>query len=122
MLKQPTILLLMLSRKILISVLLCGVVILSFASIGGGKKNKNTSLTAGFTPVRTNNGFTLKVGPTYRGSLILKQERGFNAVSFNTIITYDRGNITYILPYRYRVPASYRSNLQLLNLKINIRK
>ena len=107
-------------------VLVC-VAFFTFASMGGGgNKSKNKPVKgAEFTPIRTTNGFTLKAGPLYRGSMSFTQQRT-NAVNyFNTVITYQKGNTTYILPYRYKVQVNTfnsQSNLQLLNLKLNIHK
>jgi hypothetical protein len=114
----------MLTRKMAISAALIGITVVAFASMGGGK-SKSKKVTAGFTPIRTSQGFTLKAGPTYRGSMILNQERTDHYIAFNSLVTYQNGNTTYILPNRYRVnlcSAGTRSNLQLLNFKINLHK
>ncbi len=108
--------------------MLLGLTIFTFASIGGDKnKAKNTSLHSNFTPVRTIRGFTLKEGLTYRGSMILKQEKSINSILYSSLITYQKGNSIYILPNKYKVPlragaASAKSNLQLLQLKIKLCK
>jgi|SRR5882724_4990474 len=107
-------------------VLVC-VAFLAFASMGGGGNKSKAKQVKGaeFTPIRTTNGFTLKAGPLYRGSMSFTQQKT-NAVSyFNTVITYQKGNTTYILPYRYKVQVNTfnsNSNLQLLNLKLNLHK
>ena|ERR1700712_5778690 len=114
-------------RKTAFSAILLGLTFFAFASIGGDKnKSKNNSLQSGFTPVRTSQGFTLKEGLNYRGSMILKQDRDFNYVSYNSLVTYQKGNATYILPNKYKVPLKAddlnRSSLQLLQLKIKLCK
>lgn len=116
-----------LTRKLLVSTLLIAVVGLAFASKGGGgdKKNSNTPLKTNFTPVRTTNGFTLKTGPTFSGSYVLGTEKASNYVSFNTLVTFEKGNSIYIMPYRYKVNTSIflrnsGNNLQLLDLHINM--
>ena len=117
-------------RRTLVSTLLIAVVGLTFASKGGGgDKNKAASipLKTNFTPIRTTNGFTLKAGPTYTGSYLLGTEKTANYVSFNTLITYQKGNSTYILPYQYKMNTAVYlhnsgSNLRLLDLRVNLHK
>src|SRR2546423_4176740 len=89
-------------RKIAISLLLIGVTVFGFASIGGGRKSKVGSLKAEFTPIRVSSGFTLRSKPNYRGSLILKEEKFSNYIAYNSLITYQKGNSTYILPNKYK--------------------
>ena len=117
-------------RRTLVSTLLIAVVGLSFASKGGGgdkKKDNSIPLKTRFTPIRTTNGFTLKAGPTYTGSYLLSSEKTANYVSFNTWITYEKGNSGFILPYRYKMNSSIYlnnsgSNLRLLDLRVNLHK
>lgn len=118
-------------RKVLISALMTAVVGLSFASKGGGgekKKDNSVTLKTNFTPIRTTNGFTLKTGPAYTGSFQLGEEKTSNYISFHTLVTYQKGNSTYILPYTYRLNTASvylnnsGSNLQLLDLRIKMHK
>lgn len=98
---------------------------IAFASIGGGNKSKKSSSVKGdFTPIRTTNGFTLKKGPAYYGSMTFGQEIKSNVISFNSVITYQKGNSTYILPYKYRVQNFNQphTNLQMFNLRVKIHK
>ncbi len=104
--------------------MLIGFTIFAFASIGGGKsKSKIKSVKAYFTPVRTNSGFAIRSGSTYKGSMVLKTERTANYISYNTLNTYKKGNSTFILPNKYRLqlaPNTSKSNMQFLNLKIKL--
>jgi hypothetical protein len=116
-----------LARKSAICFALTALAILTFASKGGGggDKDKRVPLTKQFTPIRTASGFTLKAGPVYRGSQLFTQEKKKDAVTFNSVITYSRGNTTYILPYKYRVnypSAKQKNNLNVVDLKINLGK
>ena len=114
----------MFTRKVAICAALIGVTAFAFASIGGGNKSKNKRISSGYTPIRTSHGFTLKSGPTYRGTLIMNEERSKNYIAFNSLVTYKSGNTTYILPNRYKLSTGCqhqaKSNLQLLNLKVKL--
>lgn len=109
-----------------LSVLL-SITFFAFASIGDGKvkSKKATPAKSSFTPLKPNNGFTLKSGFNYRGSMLFTsiKTKKVNA-PYNSLITYQKGNSTFILPYRYKLPANSRTNikssLQLINLKLTI--
>ena len=127
MLDLSTIELRKLIRKLLISASLIAIVSLAVASKGGGDKGKaNTSLRTNFVPIRTTAGFTLKAGPTFMGSSIISTEKTPEYVSFQTLITYQRGNSTFIMPRTLKVNSSVfmhnnsGSNLSLLDLRINM--
>lgn len=112
-------------KKSFIFVGMIGVVVLALASSGGGGKKKNTaSLKSEFIPVRTLSGFTLKAGPHYTGSYIFSTQKNKNFVLYNSVITYEKGNVIYILPYQYKVNTSnkQKTNLSLLDLKFKLRK
>ncbi|HXB94523.1 MAG TPA: hypothetical protein VNU70_05170 [Puia sp.] len=117
-----------LTRKLIVSALLITVVSLTFASKGGGgekEKKASNNLKTNFTPVRTTAGFTLKAGPTFSGNYFLNAEKKADYVSFNTLVTYQKGNSTYIMPYHYKINTSMYlnnsgNNLRLLDLRINM--
>jgi hypothetical protein len=114
-------------KKTIISCAMIGAVALALASSGGGDKKRTETLRKpDFTPIRTTNGFTLKAGPVYTGSHVFSV-RNNNFVTTNTVVTYQQGNKVFILPYKSRVnvaPASatFHNNLNLLDLKIRLRK
>ena len=108
-------------KKSVICFAMIGVVVLAVASSGGGNKKK-TSLKSGFTPIKTTQGLTLKAGPQYMGSKTFSIQRN-NSTLYNTLVTYQRGNAIYILPYKKGVSkTSYKSNLNVLDLKIRLHK
>jgi hypothetical protein len=119
-----------LMRKLLISALLIAVVGLADASKGGGgeKKKDNPSFKADFTPIRTTGSFTLKAGPSLTANYNLGIEKTSNYVSFNTLITYQKGNSIYVMPYHYKINTSMyldnsnNNNLRLLDLRVNLGK
>lgn len=113
-------------RKLLIAALFIGVAGVAAASMGGEKKGKKASKpTEDFVPIRTSAGFTLKAGPSYKGSLGLTSNKTGNQLSINTLVTYQKGNTTYIMPYNSRITIGKTSscnNTQLLNLKVRMHK
>lgn len=118
-----------LARKSAICFVLTAMAFLAFASKGGGggDKGKSNPITSQFTPIRTSGGFTLKTGPIYRGSQLFNQEKKKDVISFNSIVTYQRGNTTFILPYKSKVTLPtgkncMKSNLNVVDFKINLRK
>jgi hypothetical protein len=113
-------------KKSIISCTMIGVVALALASSGGGNgKKSETPRNSAFTPIRTTNGFTLKAGPNYTGSRLFSVERSKGYVTYNSVVTYQKGNAVFILPHQTRVSTSantFRSNLKLLDLKFRLRK
>ena len=114
-------------KKTIISCTMIGAVALALASSGGGNGKKSEApRNSTFTPIRTTNGFTLKAGPNYTGSRIFSAERNNSYITYNTVVTYQKGNSVIILPHQARVTtnsaAAFRSNLKLLDLKIRLRK
>lgn len=98
-----------------------GLVALAWASSGGGRKKTTSTLKSGFTPIRTSNGFTLKAGPQYMGSRVFNNQR--NPLMYNTLVTYQKGNAIYILPYRYKGNgAASKNNLNVIDLKVRLHK
>jgi hypothetical protein len=103
---------------------------LAFASKGGdkNKKRNTTNLKTDFVPIRISAAFALKNGFTYTGSHIFSVQKENSTFSLNSIVTYQRGNTTFIVPYKYKVNTSAfnispaKSNLQMLDLKISMHK
>jgi len=104
-------------------------VILTFASKGGGgDKKKNNGFRNTFTPIHSSNSFTLKTSSAYNtGSYVFNSGKTNNRLSVNTMVTYEKGNTIYILPYKYKVNISSldnssKTNLQFLGVKIKMAK
>jgi hypothetical protein len=116
----------MLKKSLVVGIALIGTVILAWASSGGGnnKKKSLASSKQGFTPLKSTYGLTLKAGPNYTGSYVYSSQRD-NVLSYNTLVTYQKGNTIFILPYKYKLNtsrSSVKNNLNVLDLKINIKK
>lgn len=85
------------------AVLIC-LSVVSFATLGdGGKKSHNTSLLS-FRPYHYDfKNFTLKSGYNYRGNFIVSEKHDEKFIMLNTVITYQNGNNSYILPLKKKV-------------------
>ena len=111
-------------KKTIISCAMIGAFALALASSGGGDKKKAEALRKpDFTPIRTTNGFTLKAGPMYRGSQLLNMQKQKDVVLLKSVVTYQKGNTTFILPYQYKMAKpAMKSNLNAVDVKINLHK
>lgn len=115
-------------RLSVVSILLLAVTVLAFASKGGGDKKKHSAFENAFTPINSASSFTLKKTPVYSGTLMNFQPQADNRISLNAMITYQRGNTTFILPYQYKVTIgpvnnnNGKTNLQFLGVKIQMPK
>jgi hypothetical protein len=115
-------------RLTAISLLLFAVTALAFASKGGGEKKKHHDFDNSFTPINAASSFSLKTSPLYSGSVVSFHPQAGNRMSINAMITYQRGNTTFILPYQYKVnigPStnySQHTNLQFLGVRIQMPK
>jgi len=117
-------------KKSLISATLLGVVVIALASSGGGEKRSGSS-NIGLIRVQAAGGLSLKAKPNYSGSQVLSTLTLRNSTVYRSVVTYQSGNTTFIVPSRYRVnnPSSKlsfnsgsRSNLKMLDLKLKLCK
>ena len=111
-------------KKIVIGFTMLSVVVLASASSGGGKNKNRDIVNSGFRPLSNTSGFSLKAGIQYTGSHILSSMKDRNFVMYNTVVTYQNGNTVYILPYKYKLTSKpcFKSNLTVLDLKVNLHK
>jgi hypothetical protein len=116
-------------RLTAISLLLFAVTALAFASKGGGEKKKHHELDNSFTPINAASSFSLKKSQFYSGSIVSFRPQADNRMSISAMITYQRGNTTFILPYQYKVNTSpitnynmHANNLQFLGVRIQMPK
>ena len=115
-------------KKSLVCAAMLGLVIIALASSGGGKK-KSSGSTLGIIPIRANGTFTLKSKPTYSGSFIYTTASLKNSTMYRSVITYQKGNTTFIVPNQYRLnnqrkltfnSNQLRSNLNVVDLKFKL--
>jgi hypothetical protein len=93
-------------KRKLATVILITVSVASFATLGDGGKKSFTSSTANLLsskPTYSYKSFSLKSGYNYRGNNILSNPNSNKFIMLNTVVTYQKGNATYILPLKKKV-------------------
>ena len=91
-------------RKLVVILLLAIFAATAFATLGDGKSGKikpKNSLLSDKNISATGN-FSLKSGYTFRGSQVINTQNE-RYINLNTIVTYQKGNTTYILPLKKKV-------------------
>ena len=93
------------AKKILLLGILTGTMLVSFADRGIGKKSKTKVLLN----INTSNSFknsisfNLKAGLKYKGSLLANTQQQTNSLTSTELVTFQKGNSIYILPYKQKV-------------------
>jgi hypothetical protein len=92
------------TKIVLLFALLNVVVLTTLADRGVGKKKAKISLNVGNNvPLSRSLSFNLKSGLKYTGSLLSTVETNKGSVLYNTLVTYQKGNTIYVIPYKQRV-------------------
>ena len=95
----------------------------ALADRGSGRKVKNRTALNISTPSNIKNSiaFNLKSGLSYKGSLLNTRSTFGNAIINTSFVTYQKGNTTFIVPYKNKITmAEMRQGYT--GLKIIIRK
>jgi hypothetical protein len=81
-----------------------------FADRGTGKKSNKVRTTLNITPSASSLKGTimssLKNGLSYKGSFSANKHITTNGISSATLMTYQKGNTTYLLPYKSKVAVA----------------
>lgn len=94
------------SKKNFITALLIVGSLAAFATLGdgSGKKTIHSKNLLSYKPIYNYKHFTLKSGYSYRGSNVFTlNSYQRNYITLNKVITYQKGNTTYILPLKRKV-------------------
>jgi hypothetical protein len=95
------------AKKILIVSVLISTTLGALADRGNGKRVKNKvmlNIPSSNTSLKNFLAFNLKNGLRYTGSLISSQSFTRNYTNNNTtLLTYQKGNTVYIIPYKQKV-------------------
>ena len=94
-----------LTQKLLTIALLISMVQVVMADRGIGRKSKSKTLLNITTPslLRNSIAFNLKSGLSYKGSLLTKETVVGSSIMGSSLITYQKGNTTYIIPYKHKI-------------------
>jgi hypothetical protein len=93
----------------LVTALFVGVSLAAFATLGErGKKSvtSRSNLLSAQSTVYNYKTFSLKSGYTFRGNSFLNTAPQGRVVMLNTVMTYHKGNATYILPLKKKLLLS----------------
>ena len=91
-------------RKLAVVVLLSGSAFAAFATLGDGKSksSKSTySLLSNKVSLKPGQ-FSLKSGYSFHGNQVITFENE-RYINLNTVVTYQKGNTTYIMPLKKKV-------------------
>ena len=92
------------TRILLLMTLLNGLMLTSWADRGVGKKKAKVVLNLANVNGSGNNLINLKSGLKYKGSLLTTtSSAGKNSVTYNNLVTYQRGNTIYIIPNKQKI-------------------
>ena len=96
-------------NKILLVMSVCsGIALSSFADGGIGRKSKSKGMINITTTSTLRNSISLNLrsGLRYTGSLLTKQQFNGNSIFNNSLVTYQKGNTVYIVPYKHVITMS----------------
>lgn len=91
-------------KSMMLFVLLGGGVLVSFADRGIRKKSKaRITLNVPTTQSVRSIAFTAGNGLRYKGSLLLSEQKTNQSLISSSLVTYQKGNTFYILPFKQKV-------------------
>jgi hypothetical protein len=95
-----------LGRKTATVALVAGSAASAFAVLGDGKGNpkRNISLLSNQTSSASPGRFSLRSGYSFRGNQVISQEKQY--INLNAVVTYQKGNTTYIVPLKKKIYVS----------------
>jgi len=108
----------LLTRK-LTTLFLIGLSVAAFATLGDGKSKGKKSSLLNSRPTITPGKFSMKSGYQYRGSQIISQQKDKNSFTRNSLVTYQKGNMTYILPIKTVVPQKIKISVGIPQINKN---
>lgn len=81
-----------------------------FADRGTGRKSNKVRTNLNINPssasLKTTILANIKNGLSYKGSFLANRQVNNTVISSNTLMTYQKGNTTYILPYKNKVAVA----------------
>lgn len=95
-------------RKLAVTLCIVVFAAAAFATLGDGKSKSGTSRTTTLLSSKKAKAgsFSLKSGYQFRGSQIINPDSEKKYISFNTTVTWQKGNTTYVVPLKKKVVLS----------------
>ena len=103
------------ARRTTVGFLLAAYAISAFAVLGDKGKTKTRSLLSNQTYAITPGSFSLKSNYNFRGSQIINTTKSDQYISLNTVVTYQKGNATYIVPLKKKIYITTTTSGIVLN-------
>jgi len=92
------------ARRTLVVAAFAAIAISAFAVLGEkGKNSRNRSLLSNKNYSITPGSFSLKSNYNFRGSQVLNTKNTEQYINLNTVLTYKKGNSTYIIPLKKKI-------------------
>jgi len=92
-------------RRKLVTAVFITASLVTFAALGDGKKDDSKRNQKSLLSHKTNpynfKSFSLKSRYNYRGSSVFNTTQHY--ITLNTVATYQKGNVTYVLPLKKKV-------------------
>lgn len=98
-------------KKVMTFLVIACITIGAFASLGDGRSKTDRSKNLLHSNRITTPGtFSLKSGYTYRGNQVLSTSEKY--IRLNTVVTFQKGNITYTAPIRKKLLLDNNSRIK----------
>lgn len=97
-------------KKLAIVLLLAASTVGAFATLGTGRDKKGRTGKSSLLSIKTyqNPGsFSLRSGFNFRGSQVISNQEN-KYINLNTVVTYQQGHTTYIMPLKKKVALNGR--------------
>lgn len=96
--------------KLAVAVVLVCAAQIAFASFTGtiGESSKNKYSLKNFNKnfYKKASAFSLRAGFQYKGTLVMNQQKDATGFTLNNMMRFEKGNTTYIYPYKHKVKVA----------------
>ncbi len=107
-------------KKIVLSLFLGVMALASSATLGDGRSNRDKPKSLLATTSNLKPGaFSLKSGYTFRGNQVIA--RSDNYINLNTVVTYQQGRTTYVMPLKKKVSLNLSTQNQVQSATVKVR-
>ena len=97
-------------RKFVIAVLFACATQLAFASFTGtiGESSKDKYSLKNFNKnfYKKASPYSLRAGFQYKGIQTVSQQKNATGITYNNMMRFEKGNVTYIYPYKHKVTVA----------------